>query len=221
MTTTAGLEPLLTGLHATPPVPLPFMAGVDLRSFVLQTEQGPVVIYNTTAIDEVEEEITALGQPRRLLINHWHEGMSGAPSMRIPTFVHSRDRAQLESSMRVDGTFQGREMIGDDLEVVPSLAHTAGAAFYLWNNGEHRVLFVGDSFWVEDGVWRAVLLGESSRTRFLETLALMRDLDFDVLAPWPAQRGRPAIEVMTEQQKQNQIDDLVERISAGGSGPST
>ncbi|MET3176577.1 MBL fold metallo-hydrolase [Arthrobacter sp. UYCu721] len=215
------LEPLLTGLHATPSVPLPFMDGVDLHSFVLETEQGLVVIYNTPAIDTVGEEISSLGKPRRLLINHWHEGMSGTPSMNIPTFVHSRDQAQLESTMRVDGTFEDQQMIGDDLEVIPSLAHTPGAAFYLWNNGEHKILFVGDSFWVENGVWKAVLLGESNRKKFLETLEHMRDLDFDVLAPWPAQRGRPAIDVITEKQKQKQIDGLTARIKAGASGPSS
>jgi hypothetical protein len=84
----------------------------DLRSFVLETAEGPVVIYNTMAIDTVQDEISSLGQPRLLLINHWHEGMSGNPSMHIPTFVHRRDRAQLESSMRVDGRFQNQEMMG-------------------------------------------------------------------------------------------------------------
>lgn len=214
------LETLLTGLHATPPSPLPFMEGVDLRSFALETEQGPVVIYNTPTIDTATEEIASLGKPRRLLINHWHEGMSGTPAMDIPTFVHARDRAQLESSMPVEGTFDRRDKIGDDLEVIPSLAHTPGTTFFRWNNGEHKVLFVGDSFWVEDGVWKAVLLGESSRKKFLETLQHMRDLDFDVLAPWPAQRGLPAIAVVTPQQKQNQIDGLIARIRAGASGPN-
>ena len=123
--------------------------------------------------------------------------------------------------MRVDGTFNTQQLIADDLEVIPSLAHTPGTAFYLWDTGEHRVLFVGDSFWVEDGVWKAVLLGESDRRRFLETLEHMRDIDFDVLAPWPAQRGRPAIDEVTPAQKEHQINGLVTRIMAGASGPST
>ncbi|AMM18978.1 hypothetical protein AX769_01015 [Frondihabitans sp. PAMC 28766] len=215
------LELILPGLHATRPVPLPFMEGVDLRSFVLETNGGPTVIYNTTAIDAANEEISALGAPQRLLINHWHEGMSGTPTMSLATFVHSRDRAALESSMRVDGAFDTQQLIGDDLEVIPSLAHTPGTTFYLWDTGEHRVLFVGDSIWVEDGVWKGVLLGESDRSRFLETLEHMRDIDFDVLAPWPAQRGRPVIDVVTPSQKRHQIDGLVTRITAGASGPST
>jgi glyoxylase-like metal-dependent hydrolase (beta-lactamase superfamily II) len=214
------LETLARGLYATPASALPFMEGIELRSFVLDTDQGAVVIYNSPGIDQAQEEIFALGAPKRLLINHWHEGMSGLPSTSIPTFVHARDRRRLESSMPIAGTFERQEKIGDDLDVVPSLAHTPGTSFYLWNSGEHRVLFVGDSFWVEDGIWKAVLLAESSRARFLETLEQMRDLDFDVLAPWPAQRGRPAIDVVTPEQKREQVDGLLARLRAGASGPS-
>lgn len=214
------LDTVLRGLHVTPPSPLPFMAGVDLRSFVLDTEQGQVVIYNTPGINEAQEETTSRGTPQRLLINHWHEGMSGTPALNIPTFVHARDRSQLEPSMPVAGTFDRRDRIGDDLEVIPSLAHTPGTTFYLWDNSEHKVLFVGDSFWVEDGVWKAVLLGEGNRKKLLETLEYMRDLDFNLLAPWPAQRGLPAISVVTPEQKRDQVDALLARLRAGTSGPS-
>lgn len=195
------------------------MADIDLRSFVLDTEQGRVVIYNTPGIDAAREEITSRGTPGRLLINHWHEGMSGTPTLRIPAFVHARDRARLESAMPVAGTFDRLDHLGDDLDVIPSLARTPGATFYRWDNGDHKILFVGDSIWVEHGVWKAVLLAESSRKRFLETLEHMRDLDFDVLAPWPAQRGRPAIEIVTPEQKRTQIDGLLARLRSGASGP--
>ncbi|WHP16631.1 hypothetical protein [Cellulomonas sp. ES6] len=219
--TGAGLEQLGARLYATaPPTPLPFMAGVDLRAFVLDAADGPVIVYNNPGIDVAAEQILSLGTPRRLLVNHWHEGMHGSPALDVPTFVHERDRAHTERSMRVDGVFGGRQRLGDDLEVVPSLGHTAGTAFYLWDDGEHRYLFPGDSLWVEDGVWRAVILGESDRSAFLETLALMRDLDFDVLVPWPAQRGRPVLEPVTPERAREQIDGLVARITAGTPGPN-
>jgi len=215
------LEKLGAGLFATTqPVPLPFMAGVELRAFVLDAEQGPVIVYNNPGIDAAADRIRDLGTPQRLLINHWHEGMHGAPALDVPTFVHERDRRQTERSLRVDGVFGGRERLGDDLEIIPSLAHTPGTAFYLWDNGEHRYLFPGDSFWVEDGVWRAVVLGESDRAAFVETLALLRDLDFDALVPWPAQTGRPAVEYVTPEEKERQIDALLQRLRAGAAGPN-
>ena len=122
--------------------------------------------------------------------------------------------------MRIDGTFSAHERFGDDLEVIPSLAHTAGTAFYLWDSGEHRYLFTGDSIWVDHGIWRGVILAESDRVAFLETLALMRDLDFDVLAPWPAQAGQPILNIVTPEEKQRQIGALHARISNRDVGPN-
>lgn len=213
------LEPLASRLHSTPPAPFPFMDGVRLRSFVLEAASGLVVIYNTPGIDDAAESIQSLGTPKQLLINHWHEAISGPPQLAMPAFVHERDRGNTERSMRVDSVFTRRERLGDDLEVIPSLAHTPGAAFYLWDNGEHRFLFPGDSFWVENGVWKAVILEESNPRAFLETLGLMRDLDFDVLVPWPSQIGAPALDIVSAADKHRQIDDLIARIGRGASGP--
>lgn len=214
-----GLTSLFRGLHATGTVPLPFMAGVDLRSFVLETRDGVLIVYNTPGIDAAATEIEALGRPTRLLINHYHEEMYGQPTLDVPVYVHQRDRAGIENSMRVAGVFTERETIGDDLEVIPSFSHTPGTTFYLWDSGEHRFLFPGDAIWVVDGVWRAVILGESDRQAFLDTVALLRDLDFDVLVPWPAQQGALPYDVVTPEQKHKQLDDLAARIRAGVSGP--
>lgn len=215
------LTPLATRLYATPASPLPFMAGVQLRSFVLDGDDGPVVIYNSAGINAAANDIRELGAPSRLLINHYHEGMAGTPNLDVPVLVHERDRRGTERAMRVDDTINGRTRLSDDLEAIPSLAHTPGATLYLWDNGEHRFLFPGDSFWVEDGIWRAVILGESNRKAFLDTLSLMCDLDFDILVPWPAQQGMPALNSATAEQKTEQIDNLIARIRDGATGPSS
>ena len=121
--------------------------------------------------------------------------------------------------MPVAGVFTERQKIGDDLEVIPSFSHTPGTTFFLWENGGHRFLFTGDAIWVEDGVWKAVILDESNRQAFLDTLCLLRDLDFDVLVPWPAPQDALPYEVVTPGQKREQIDNLITRIQAGASGP--
>ena len=212
------LSELFPGLHATGTTPLPFMAGIDLRSYVLEAEQGPAIIYNTPGIDAAAEEIRTLGAPTRLLINHHHEAMYGNPDLDAPAWIHERDRARAEKSMDIAGTFTGRERIGGDLEVIPSHSHTDGTTFFLWKGGGHRFLFPGDALWVEDGIWKAVILGESSRQGFLDTLTLMRELDFNVLVPWHAPRGALPYDVVTPERKRAQIDNLIARIEAGASG---
>lgn len=208
----------LPGLFSTPSVAMPFVDGQQLRSYVIEAEQGPVVIYNSPGIDAASGAIMALGRPVRLLVNHWHEAMYGTPKLGAPTYVHERDRRQAEKSMRIDGTFDRREKLGEDLEVIPSLAHTAGASMFLWDSGEHRFLFPGDSFWNDNGTWRAVILGESNRQAFIETLELMRDLDFDVLVPWNALDNASPYESVTPEERTSQVDNLLGRIRDGATG---
>jgi glyoxylase-like metal-dependent hydrolase (beta-lactamase superfamily II) len=208
----------LPGLFSTPSVPLPFLEGQQLRSYVIQADQGPVVIYNTPGIDAASDAIRSMGQPARQLVNHWHEEMYGTPELNAPTIVHERDRRHAQRGLRIDDTFDGRIKLGDDLEVIPSLAHTAGASMFLWDNGEHRFLFPGDSFWNDNGTWRAVILGESSRKAFIETLELMRDLDFDVMVPWAALDDASAYELVTPAERTSQVNNLLERVRRGASG---
>lgn len=208
----------LPGLFSTPSVAMPFVDGQQLRTYVIGAEQGPVVIYNSPGIDAASDAIQALGRPALQLVNHWHEQMYGTPKLGAPTYVHVRDRRQTEKSLRIDGTFDRRKKLGDDLEVIPSLAHTAGASMFLWDNGEHRFLFPGDSFWNDNGTWRAVILGESNRQAFIETLELMRDLDFDVLVPWNAVDNASPFELVTPKERISQVDNLLERIRAGATG---
>lgn len=115
-----GLQSSIRGLHATPTAPLPFLSGVVVRSFVLEREQGNIIIYHSPGITAAAREILELGQPARLLINHWHEAMYDAPDLDVPIFVHENDRRQ--TKLPIAGTFSKREKIGDDLEVIPTPA---------------------------------------------------------------------------------------------------
>ena len=214
---TAGLEQPMTGLYATAPAPLPFQAGVVVRSFVLQRGSESTIIYNSPGIGAAVEGIRALGEPSHLLVNHWHEAMYGPPRLQVPVLVHQDDRAHTEPSLPVDATFTERGWIGDDLELVPTPGHTAGVTTFLWDSGEHRFLFSGDSIWVQGGQWKVVVLGDSNRADYLNSLALIRELDFDVLVPWGAETGAPCFDVVTRSQARQRIDTLIERVEAGGS----
>lgn len=213
------LHELFTGLHATGTTALPFMADTVVRSYVLETHSGVVIIYNSPGIDAAAEEIRQLGSPTGLLLNHYHEAMFGQPSLEVPVFVHEWDRPGVEPTMQVARDFKHRQFIGDDLEILPSYSHTVGTTFFVWDNGEQRFLFPGDALWVDDGIWRAVILPESDRGAFLNTLTMLRGVDFDVLLPWHASYDALPYDVVTPERKLAQIDALIDRIAAGASGP--
>jgi len=95
---------------------------VLLRSFVLERQQGNLIVYNSPGVSESAAAIRDLGAPARLLVNHGHESMYGQPDLEVPVRVHEKGRAEVAASLDVAGTFDRRGMIDDDLEVIPTPA---------------------------------------------------------------------------------------------------
>jgi glyoxylase-like metal-dependent hydrolase (beta-lactamase superfamily II) len=142
--------------------------------------------------------------------------MYGVPELNVPIFVHENDREQ--TKLPIGGFFSKREKIGDDLEVIPTPGHTVGTTMFLWDNGDHRLLFPGDSIWVQGGKWRAVLLGESDREAYLTSLSHLIELDFDILVPWGSEEGQPYGYGVTRTQAQENLGRIVERLQSGENG---
>jgi len=211
------LETLVGGLLATPTSRLPYQHNVLLRSYLLERPQGNLIVYNSPGVSESADAIRVLGAPSRLLVNHGHEAMYGQPELEVPIWVHREDRAEVSRSIDVAGTFDGNELIDDDLEVIPTPGHTPGTTSFLWDNGAHRFLFTGDFIWIENGEWKAVVLSEGLRSSYLDSLALVRELDFDVLVPWGTSEGDPSIGLVAgPSEKRDRIDAIIDRVSAGG-----
>ncbi|WP_341392512.1 MBL fold metallo-hydrolase [Arthrobacter sp. G119Y2] len=220
MTSEAGaqLDTPFEGLLATPPSRLPYQHNVLLRSYILERPEGNIIIYNSPGVNEAADSIRMLGAPARLLLNHSHEAMYGRPSLDVPVWIHRRDHSEDAASLDPAGVFDRREMIGDDLEMIPTPGHTAGTASYLWDNGTHRFLFTGDFIWIEDGEWKAVVLDAGLRSDYLDSLALVRGLDFDVLVPWGTTEGSPpCAQVAGPAEMHERIDAIIDRVKAGGS----
>lgn len=213
---TMPLEAVTEGLLATPTARLPYQSDVLLRSFVLRRTAGHVIVYNSPGITSSAAAIRALGGAERLLVNHGHEAMYGPPGLDVPVYVHARDRAEVARSLPVAGVFERRQMIDDDLEVIPTPGHTAGTTSYLWDDGSRRFLFTGDFIWIEHGQWKAVVLDEQLRDAYLESLRLVRELDFDVLVPWGATEDGPAYGLVADRTDlRDRVDLIIDRVRAG------
>ncbi len=209
MTVTAPVQ--IPGIQASAPQPLPFAPSLQVRAFVLEREQGNLLVYSTETLDDPEGV-------SRWYLNHSHEAMFVSDALTAPLFVHQLERSAVEPQAHVRATFSRRHTLDDDFEAIPIPGHTPGATAYLWDSGEHRLLFTGDTIFLRDGEWVAAVLDSSDRDAYLESLALIKELDFDVLVPWATTAGEPWYAVTGRADARRRIDAIIDRVRAGGSG---
>ncbi len=202
------LETPFPQLLASEPEPLPFAPSTHIRAFMLQRDTGSLLVYAAPQID-------GLGGVTRQYLNHWHEAAFGKGRANAPLVVHEAERAVTERHLPVDETFADRAVVDGDFELIPIPGHTAGATAFLWHGGERRFLFTGDSIYLRDGEWvAAVIAGSSNRDAYIESLELIRGLDFDVLVPWAA-GGEPYATVTTPAESRRRIDAIIARLRRG------
>ena len=183
-------------LHASHPQPLPFAPSLLIRAYLLEREEGNLLIYGSGGLTADEAVVNGLGGVARRYLNHQHEAAfacGGAPTFGAPLHVHEDDARAAGGRCAVDATFGERHRVGDDLEVLPIPGHTPGATAYLWTADGERLLFTGDSIYLDGGEWVAAVLASSDRARYVESLELLRDLEFDTLVPWAASDGGPLV----------------------------
>jgi hypothetical protein len=208
MTATAPTQIEIPGLRASAPQPLPFAPSLHIRAFVLERSEGDLLVYSTATLDDVEGV-------SRWYLNHGHEAMFLSGSVTAPLFVHEAERLSVERTAHVRATFSRRHLLDDDFEVIPTPGHTSGATAYLWDSGRHRFLFTGDSVMLDDGEWIAAVLESSDRAAYLESLELLREVEFDVLVPWAASAGQPYMSVTSPSEARRRIDAIAARVRRG------
>jgi hypothetical protein len=209
------METAVPGLYASAPEPLPFAPSLDIRAFLLRRDQGNVLIYSVPGLESDGAAIEDLGGISRQYLNHRHEAGFISAWVTAPLFVHEKERESVARKAHVRGTFSRRHMLDDDFEVIPTPGHTPGATAYLWDSGDHRFLFTGDTVFFNDGQWVAAVLGSSDRETYIESLELIRELDFDVLVPWAATGGEPYHAVTSKADTRRRIDAILERVRRG------
>jgi hypothetical protein len=208
----------IPGLLASTPEPLPFAPSLHIRAFLLQREWGNLLVYSTTGLESDAAAIEDMGGISRHYLNHRHEAMFASDWVNAPLFVHEAERESVAEVYRVRAAFSRRHTLDDDFEVIPTPGHTGGATAYLWDSGEHRLLFTGDTVYLEEGEWVAAVLPSSDRRRYIESLELIRELDFDVLVPWAATGGGPYYAMTDRSDARRRFDAILERVRSGEDG---
>jgi len=218
------METLLEPLRATAPVGLGFgRVPLEARSYLLPREAGNLLVYGPGPAEPEAGEIAALGGVARQYLNHRHEASPAGDRIReafgAPLFCHRDEAPAVSEVCRVSFAFSRRHLLDDDFEVIPAPGHTSGATIYLWTAGGRRYLFSGDTIFMRRGEWvAAVLDGVSDRGRYLESLAMIRRLDFDVLVPGIAPVGEAPIAEVDHADADRRIGAIIERLRRGQDG---
>ena len=207
------VENPVRGLYASAPHPLPFARSLHIRAFLLRRAAGNLLIYGAPTVDS--QTFTEAGAITRAYLNHSHEAAFGSDLPGVPLLVHEADRDAAARERAVRASFARRHTLDDDFEAIPTPGHTPGATAYLWDSGEHRFLFTGDTIYLRDGEWVAAVLDTSDRDAYLDSLALIRELDFDILVPWASTAGDPYHAVTSNGEARRRIDAIIERVRRG------
>jgi hypothetical protein len=213
--TEEAIDTEIQGLYALTPGSLPFAPSLDIRAFLLRRDRGNLLLYSTTTVQANAPAIEELGGISRHYLNHRHEAQFSSEGIDAPLFVHEAERESVRESYDIRGTFSRRHLLAEDFEVIPTPGHTPGATAYLWDSGDHRLLFTGDTIYLNEGEWAAAVLASSDRQRYIESLELIRDLDFDVLVPWAATRGQPYYALTERADAERRIDAILDRVRRG------
>jgi len=193
------MDPVTPDLYASEPSPLPFAPAAGVRAFLLRRDGGNVLVYSAPTVDA--GAVAALGGADRMLLNHWHEAEFGGG-------------ADIADALGV--TLEGERAaplgpLDDGVEAIPIPGHTPGATAFLWRGA----LFTGDSVYVDGGEWVAAVLDSSDRDAYVESLARLRDLDFELLVPWVAGRGDPVAVRTDRADARRRLDAIIARLRRG------
>lgn len=120
--------------------------------------------------------------------------------------------------MTLAGSFTDRTQIAPDLLALPMPGHTAGNMMFLWENAGQSHLFPGDSLWMQGGVWKAVLLGESDRAAYISSLESLGQYHVDMILPWGHETGAKASHPVPNGDMAALLAPILDRLKAGAMG---
>jgi len=99
-------------------------------------------------------------------------------AIEVDAMGHRVNRVRIDHALPFE-----RTVVEGDVELIPTPGHTAGQFSTLVEVAGSRILFTADFVWREGGRWRP---GNSSRKKMRPALEGLRDLKFDMVAPWTA-----------------------------------
>lgn len=195
--------------------PIPGAPQVNTHAYLLTRSDGNILFYATSQRQE-HDGIAELGGITRQYLSHKDEIGPHLEVIRSrfgsKLVCHEAEEADVAAAARVDMTFDRREVHLGTIEVIPTPGHTPGSACYLVRSPFGKAyLFTGDTIFLNNGAWETLVFNEADRGDLKESLALLSELDPDVVLS-SASVGAPAFKEMRPGEWRRSIGQALESL---------
>jgi hydroxyacylglutathione hydrolase len=190
-------------------------SGLNTHAYFLRREEGNVLFYNTSNVDDLEE-ISTLGGLAFQYLSHRHESGKSLDA------IKSKFKSQLcagslevpfvETS--VDVTFSTRQSHSSNIEIIPTPGHTdGGLCFYYESPIGLRYLFTGDSLFQSNARWDTLVFSNDggNAENLIESLSTIRTLEPDVVL-CSASVGEISVVEVTKVEWRDAIDSNINKL---------
>ncbi|MDX3896235.1 MBL fold metallo-hydrolase [Pusillimonas sp.] len=192
--------------------------GLYTHAYLLLRNDGNVLFYNTSHIDEIER-MAALGGVARHYLSHRDElGESlntVAERFGAELGGHVRELNEFSRFRRPTILFERREMHLGNIEVIPTPGHSPGSTcFYVSALHGKRYLFTGDTLWFSGNrVLEAAFLSNSDFDAYVKSLETLRALEPDFVIS-SATGGHGGYSEIAPGEWPGHVDRALERLMA-------
>jgi hydroxyacylglutathione hydrolase len=193
-------------------------AGVTSHAYLLVSDTGNILFYSTGLRDEYQH-IRELGGIAHQYLSHRDEAGPGLAEIKelfgSKLCCHRLEEPSIRKVTAVDCTFDQREVLPGNIEVIPTPGHTDGSVCFLVRSTHSKTyLFTGDTIYLENGVWdtRVMSYAGGSKSDLKRSLMLLRDLGPSVVIS-SASVGPVPFKELSAQQWQLDIDNVLRGLS--------
>lgn len=159
--------------------------GLTTHAYLLVRDDGNVLFYNTGHGHEIDR-MEALGGVKYQFLSHRDELGETVNTIHrrfgAQLGGHAREREDFARVRVPDILFERRAVHLGNIDVIPTPGHSPGSTCFLVHSPlGKRYLFTGDTLYLTADGWRAGLLPGSDRGALADSLALLKELEPDVV----------------------------------------
>ena len=187
-------------------------------TFLIVRPEGNIIFGSGQGISEYYKKMEELGPVIGVYIGDRHHGKTYSPAAKYfgAPLCRSNEEAKVmkKKGVIVDQVIEFKQhRLYDDIEVIPTPGHTAGALSYLWTSGEHKVLFIGDTIVPVDGEWK-IWVSRKRSAMMLETMEMLRNLAFNNIAVGSGAATGDKVIKLSAKAKTEMVESVIKTVHA-------